>query len=82
MARSDGSVQDKLTNVMLASIDPATGNPTNAPTRASERLEGSQGGSDWSADGTKLAWIAKREQRFVLSILEIPGCSASECQTT
>ena len=51
-----------MSDVFLATVDPETGQLLDSPTRVSSRYQGSNGGPEWSPDGSQLAYFSERKQ--------------------
>jgi Tol biopolymer transport system component len=55
-----------MSDVYFATIDPSEGGLSAAPTKVTQRFEGTNGGLDWSTDGGKIAFVSKREGSWVI----------------
>jgi Tol biopolymer transport system component len=51
-----------MSDVFLATVDQETGQLLDSPTRVSSRYQGSNGGPEWSPDGSQLAYFSERKQ--------------------
>ena len=51
-----------MSDVFLATVDPETGQLLDRPTRVSSRYQGSNGGPEWSPEGSQLAYFSERKQ--------------------
>ena len=69
---SDGTYyygkNSNMRDIYLADLDPATGNISGSPTKATQLFEGSNSNPAWSRDGKQLAFVSQRDDAFVIVV--------------
>ena len=69
------SVQNQVADIYVSTLG---SEQAGTPSKVTQRFEGSNTAPEWSADGSRMAWLSKRPTQFVLVIRDLASGAERE----